>query len=169
MRKILLALSCTIFVSTLCAQDEPSSVPRPPLPPTIARTEVQREVIEKLATPEEDKMYFGDVEGRFERERLVIIKQTKLSVEESNDDLLVIYLLTVYSSDGECYGLCKVVEPLPDGEPRFFWRVIPIDPALVPATLTGGFFFYTKTPSRGFFVNSTSPTRNTGGIENIQQ
>ena len=156
MRKILFALSCIVFISPLCAQDASSSVPRPPLPPppTIARIEVQREVVEKLMTPEEDKLYFGDVEGRFERERTVIIKQTKLSIEESSDDLLVIYLLTVYSSDGECYGLCKQTEPAEEEGPRIWQIIVPIDPALTPATFTGGFFHTKKPPISGWFCLS---------------
>lgn len=152
MRKAFLALGFVFFLLPLHAEEPQPSLPPPP---TLNLSEIRRPLVEKLKTPEEDEAYFGGVEGRFEREQVVIIKRTKLSIEKSSEDRLIIYLLTVYDSTGECYGLCKEVEPVPEGEPRFHWHVIPIDPALIPATLTGGFFFIQKIPSRGFFITSS--------------
>lgn len=144
MRKTLFVLGVLVLTLPLYAEDPPSSEPRPPLPPppTInSISEIRRPLVEKLKTPEEDEVYFGDAEGRFEREQVVIVNQTKLSIEKSSENRIIIYLLTVYDSTGECYGLCKPAEPVPEGDPRFHWHVIPIPPELIPATLTGGVFF----------------------------
>lgn len=158
MRKTLFVLVVLVVLTLtlpLYAEDPPSSEPRPPLPPppTIAHIEIQRPLVEKLKTPEEDEAYFRGVKDRFKREEIVIVNQTRMSLKDSYEELTIIYLLTVYDSTGECYGLCKEAEPVPDEGPRFHWHVIPIDPALIPATLTGGFFFsQQKRPRRVFFV-----------------
>ena len=60
MRKTLFVLVVLVVLTLtlpLYAEDPPSSEPRPPLPPppTIAHIEIQRPLVEKLKTPEEDE------------------------------------------------------------------------------------------------------------------
>ena len=155
MRKVLFALGFIAFCFVLYADDPPSSEPRPPLPPppTIAHIEIRRPLVEKLKTPQEDEAYFRGVEDRFKREEIVIVNQTRMSLKDSDEGLTIIHLLTVYDSTGECYGLCKPAEPIPEEKPRTFWHIIPIPPESFPATLTGGFFFIQKRPRRVFFTS----------------
>ncbi len=155
MRKTLFSLGLVFFTLALYAEDPPSSEPsKPTLPDSLINlSEVKRAKTEILKTPEEDASYFGGATSRLERERIVIINQTRMSLADSDEDMTIIYLLTVFDSTGECYGLCPDEQVLPKEDmeevPRI-WRLEELFPSIITATLIGGFSLYKNHPSGWF-------------------
>lgn len=103
MKKLLTAFAAAVcLIASVLAQDEPQKTELP----VLILDEIVRPLTRTFSTPEEDRAYFKDKTTRLERERIVLLEQFRLSKENSSEDMIVAYRLTVRSSDGQCYGYC---------------------------------------------------------------